>query len=102
MKVYSTKLYEKWIERLKDNKAKAIIRVRIRKIELYGHFGDCETISKNVSELRIDYGPGYRIYMTLKGPVMVILLLGEDKSTQAKDIKKAEKMAADVIVEEFV
>jgi putative addiction module killer protein len=66
--------------------------VRIRRISL-GNFGDLESVRKGVSELRIDYGPGYRIYFTKQEKIIVILLCGGDKSTQAKDIKKAQTLA---------
>jgi len=101
MNVYSTKIYEKWFFKLKDKVARAKIDTRIRRIKTNGNFGDCESVSQNVSELRIDYGPGYRIYITIKTDIVVILLVGGDKSSQRRDIKKAEKMAVSVMGEEM-
>jgi len=100
MKVYRTDLYLKWITKLKDNKGKAIIRARLRRMHLSGNFRDFEKVSKSVYELKIDYGPGYRIYLTLRETKIIILLLGGDKSSQARDIKKAERMATSTRIEE--
>jgi len=101
MIVYSTRLYDKWFDRLKDKTAKAVIDTRLRRIHLHGTFGDCDRVSKNVLEIKIDYGPGYRIYLTLRETKIIILLIGGDKSTQARDIKKAERMATSTRTEEI-
>ena len=101
MIIYKTKLYHKWIARLKDKVAKTLIKTRLRRIETEGYFGDCEPVAKNVSELKIDYGPGYRIYLTKKEAKLIVLLVGGDKSTQSRDVKKAVKMAADTTIEEL-
>jgi len=100
MEVYSTKLYDKWFEKLKDKRAKAKIDRRLHRIRHYNSWGDCETVSKNVSEIKIDYGPGYRIYFTKKEGKIIILLVGGDKSTQTRDIKKAEKTALIILIKE--
>ena len=100
MKIYNTRLYDKWFSKLRDNVAKLKIDARIWRIKLYKDFGDCEKVSKNVSELKINHGPGYRIYLTIKEEKVIILLIGGDKSSQARDIKKAEKMASYVLIEE--
>jgi putative addiction module killer protein len=92
IEIRQTDIYQKWFEHLKDKRAKARIDVRIRRISL-GNFGDVEPVGKGVSELRIDYGPGYRVYFTQHGNTLVILLCGGDKSTQAKDIQRAHKLA---------
>ncbi len=80
------------LNRLRIKRAKARIDVRIRRISL-GNFGDVGPVGKGVSELRIDYGPGYRVYFIQRGNVLVILLCGGDKSTQAKDIQQAHELA---------
>jgi len=72
---------------------KSQINARIRRIEMTGNFGDVKPTREGVSELRIDYGPGYRIYFMQRGSVWVVLLAGGDKSTQGTDIKTAIKIA---------
>lgn len=85
--------YEQWFRKLKDRQAQARIDARIRRIEITGNFGDVKPTREGVSELRIDYGPGYRIYFMQRGSVWVVLLAGGDKSTQSTDIKTAIKIA---------
>ncbi len=88
MTILKTSKFTKWIQELKDLKGKARIQARIDKLE-FGHFGDCESIGSGVFELRIHFGPGYRVYLMKKGQALVILLAGGDKGSQAKDIKQA-------------
>lgn len=83
-----------WLDGLEDLKARARIQVRIDRLAL-GNAGDSKRLTKQVSELRIDYGPGYRVYFTKKGSLLIILLCGGDKRTQDTDIKKAIRIAAD-------
>lgn len=84
--------FEKWLRKLKDIRAKAIILFRIQKVEYDGHFGDCESVGDGIRELKIDYAKGYRIYLKEKEERLIILLVGGDKSTQQKDIKKAKEI----------
>lgn len=91
--ILRTQEFDKWLISLKDEKGKARIVARIRSAEL-GNLGDVEPIGDGVSEMRVHYGPGYRVYFRKKGKVLIILLLGGDKSTQSKDIKKAKALAA--------
>jgi len=100
MELYSTKIYDKWFERLKDKIGKSIIDAKLFKIKHSGNFGDHEIVAKNITELKIHHGPGYRIYLTTKEDQVIILLIGGDKSTQARDIKKAERMAASISMKE--
>ena len=93
--VRKTAAYGVWYANLRDQNAKARIDVRIRRLEL-GNPGAVEPVGEGVSELKIDYGPGYRVYFVQKGKTVVILLCGGDKSTQAKDIKAALKLAKDL------
>jgi putative addiction module killer protein len=93
--VRKTPVYEAWYAKLRDQNAKARIDVRIRRLEL-GNPGTVEPVGEGVSELKIDYGPGYRVYFVRKGKSVVILLCGGDKSTQDKDIKAAIKLAKEV------
>lgn len=85
--------FDGWLATLRDRKAVAIISARILRVR-HGLLGDVKALGDSVSELRVDHGPGYRVYFTRKGNQLVILLCGGDKSTQAKDIKRAKEMAA--------
>ncbi|CAN7677855.1 MULTISPECIES: type II toxin-antitoxin system RelE/ParE family toxin [Duganella] len=92
MDILQTELFSSWFSRLKDRRARACIQVRIDRAE-DGNFGDHKSVGNGVSEMRIDYGPGYRVYYTLRGTTMIILLAAGDKSSQAKDIKTAQALA---------
>lgn len=84
--------FDAWLSALKDKLGRARIIHRIRSAE-HGNFGDCEPVGEGVSEMRIHFGPGYRVYYTRRGEVIYLLLLGGDKSTQKRDIKRAIEMA---------
>jgi putative addiction module killer protein len=84
--------FNEWLTGLKDRAGKVIIARRIEAAEA-GRFGDCEPVGEGVSEMRIHFGPGYRAYFTRRGSVVYLLLLGGDKSTQKRDIKRAKEMA---------
>lgn len=88
--IEKTDEFDKWLRKLKDIRAKAIILIRIQKVENFGHFGDCESVGEGIRELKIDYSKGYRIYLKEKEGKIIILLVGGDKSTQQKDIEKAK------------
>lgn len=90
--IIETPVFSRWIDALPDRRAVARIAVRIDRLAA-GHAGDAKPVGEGVSELRIDYGPGYRVYFAQRGDVMVILLCGGDKSTQAKDIARAKALA---------
>ena len=92
MEVRATTRFTNWFKSLKDRRAKARIQARIDRVEM-GHFGDVEPVGEGVSELRIFYGPGYRVYFVQKDAVVVILLSGGDKSSQKADIAKAKEIA---------
>ncbi|MCG3775606.1 MAG: hypothetical protein JW395_2448 [Nitrospira sp.] len=81
--------FSEWLVSLRDNKARAKIRVRLDRVSL-GNLGDCHGVGDGVQELRIDYGPGYRVYFGQVGSTIVLLLCGGDKNTQAKDIEQAK------------
>ncbi len=81
--------YTDWFRRLRDVVAKTAISKRLRRAET-GNFGDCKPVGEGVSELRIDVGPGYRIYFGLRGTALVVLLCGGDKSSQGRDIVTAK------------
>ena len=84
--------YQQWLDHLKDRTAKARITVRVNRLSA-GAFGDCKALCQGVWELRIDHGPGYRVYFKQFGSHVVILLAGGDKATQARDIKAALRLA---------
>ena len=93
--VKETTIFTKWMIKLKDKVAQSIINVRIRRLSL-GNKGDSEPVGDGISELRIDYGPGYRIYYKQIKNRIVILLCGGDKSTQSRDIEKAKQIASNL------
>ena len=82
--------FNDWLEALRDRKARAIIRTRINRVRL-GNLGDCKSVGEGVSELRIKFGAGYRVYFGQEGDTLIILLSGGAKSSQNKDIKLAKK-----------
>ena len=84
--------FDKWLRKLSDLKAKAKILFRIQKLENDEHFGDCKSVGDGIKELRINFAKGYRIYFKEKDGKIVILLVGGDKSSQDKDIKKAKEI----------
>ncbi len=86
--IQTTEVFDAWISGLKDRQAVRRLQVRIDRAE-DGNFGDCEPVGAGVSEMRIHYGPGYRVYFVQRGLEIVVLLAGGDKSTQAQDIKAA-------------
>ncbi|MEO7861242.1 MAG: type II toxin-antitoxin system RelE/ParE family toxin [Nitrospirales bacterium] len=82
--------FSEWLASLSENKARAKIRVRLDRVRL-GNLGDCHGVGDGVQELRIDYGPGHRVFFGQVGSTIVLLLCGGDKSTQAKDIEQAKR-----------
>ena len=84
--------FKKWLSTLKDKNAYHRIMMRLRRIEHTNNLGDYKNVGENVYELRIDYGPGYRLYFSFNGNEIIILLCGGDKSTQQKDIEKAKQI----------
>jgi len=92
VEVRQTERYAKWFASLRDRQARARIDARIRRLSL-GNPGDARPVGEGVSELRIDHGPGYRVYFIRRGDKLVILLAGGDKRTQERDIKLAIELA---------
>jgi putative addiction module killer protein len=84
-----------WLRRLRDRRVRARIASRIDRMA-GGHLGDVRAVGDGVSELRIDYGPGYRVYFVRRGPTVYVLLCGGDKSTQDRDIRTAKRLAKDL------
>ena len=95
VEVRQTDIFVAWFEDLRDREARARITVRIRRLSL-GNPGDVKPVGKGVSEMRIDYGPGYRVYFTRRGNALVILLCGGDKRTQERDIARAQELAEEL------
>ena len=86
--------FEAWFSSLRDRQAQSRINARIRRLSL-GNAGDVKPVGSSVSELRVDYGPGYRVYFMQRGHVLAVLLCGGDKRTQHADIKRAIKISKD-------
>ncbi len=97
IEVRKTRIFSKWFDGLKDRRARSRIQARIDRVGM-GHFGDIAPVGEGISELRIFYGPGYRVYFVQKGDVVVILLSGGDKSSQKSDIVKAKRIATQLEV----
>jgi len=97
--ILRTEVFDVWLSKLKDSRGKARIIERIRSAER-GNFGDCSPVGDGVSEMRIHYGPGYRVYFTRNGNVVYILLCGGTKRSQKRDISKAQEMAKMINSEE--
>jgi putative addiction module killer protein len=95
IEVRETEVFSKWLSGIQDTRAKAEIARRVRRLAL-GNPGDVKPVGEGVSELRIHYGPGYRVYYVQRGNLLVILLCGGDKGTQPKDIALALKLAKEV------
>ncbi len=87
-----TETFRKWWRSLKDERAVGIIFARLDRLA-YGHAGDAEPVGDGISELRIHHGPGYRVYFQNRGSTLIILLCGGDKNSQAKDIRRAKRLA---------
>ena len=95
LEVRETATYAEWFASLRDRMARARIDIRIRRLAL-GNPGDVKPVGEGVSELRVDCGPGYRVYFVQKANVFVVLLAGGDKSTQDRDIRQAKALARDL------
>jgi putative addiction module killer protein len=93
IEIRETDEYSSWFEGLRDLNARMRIGVRIRRVSL-GNFGDVRPVGDGVSELRIPYGPGYRVYFVRHGDAVVVLLAGGDKSSQKRDVERAKEIAS--------
>ena len=95
IQIQQTETYAKWFAGLRDRVARARIDIRIRRLSL-GTAGDTKPVGEGISEMRVDYGPGYRVYFIQRGEVLIVLLAGGDKSTQNRDIRNAKALAKDL------
>jgi putative addiction module killer protein len=93
--IRQTPQYAKWFRSLRDHNARARIDIRIRRLSL-GNAGDVKPVGEGISELRIDYAGGYRIYFLEQGSAYILLLMGGDKSSQDKDISRAKALAREI------
>ena len=93
--VFQTEEFVAWLDDLKDKRAQVRIAARLRQAES-GNLGDWQPIEGEVSELRVNYGPGYRLYFARRGRIIIVILNGGDKSTQKRDIRRALKLAAEL------
>lgn len=93
--VLRTEEFDRWLSRMRDAKGKARIVARIRSAEL-GNLGDTAPVGNSISEMRIHFGPGYRVYFKIKGKALILLLLGGSKASQKRDIRKAKELAISV------
>jgi putative addiction module killer protein len=92
IEIRQTDEYAQWFAKLRDRRARARILARIRRLSL-GNPGDAEPVGEGVSEMRIDYGPGYRVYYKQQSETLIVLLAGGDKRSQQRDIRKAKELA---------
>lgn len=92
--VLTTQTFDRWLQGLRDMQAKAKVLARIRRASM-GNLGDAEPVGEGISEMRIHYGPGYRVYFQQRGTRLVLLLAGGTKRTQQQDIHAAKRIAAD-------
>lgn len=95
IEIRKTELFAKWLDNLRDIQAKARVLVRIERLAS-GNAGDVKPVGEGVSEMRIDYGPGCRVYFTKRGSELIILLAGGDKGSQSADIKVALRLARNI------
>lgn len=94
IKVIESETFKRWLRGLRDVRARTRIVLRVRRMEA-GNMGDAKPVGEGISELRIDYGPGYRVYFMRRGTVLVVVLCGGDKHTQQQDIATAKRIAAE-------
>jgi putative addiction module killer protein len=95
IEIRQTETFAGWFDGLKDERARAKIATRIRRLSL-GNPGDVKPVGNGVSEMRIDHGPGYRLYFVRHGAQLIVLLCGGDKTSQARDIERAKAMAKEL------
>ena len=95
VEIRETEIFYRWLKALRDAQAKARIAARVRRLA-FGNPGDVKPVGGGISELRIPYGPGYRVYFVQRGSVLIVLLCGGDKKTQKRDIETAKQLAKEI------
>ena len=93
--IFKTQEFDAWLGKLRDTKGKSRILARIKSAEL-GNLGDSKSVGSGISEMRVHFGPGYRIYFKKRGTQIIVLLVGGDKSSQSRDIIKAKALAEEL------
>lgn len=93
VELIKSRSFDRWLSKLRDRRAAARVQARLDRFAVTGNPGDVKSVGGGISELRIDYGPGYRVYFMRCGPLVVVLLAGGDKSTQQRDIEQAKTIA---------
>ena len=93
--LYQTEEFQDWLDGLNDRRAQVRIAARLRLAEA-GNLGDWQPVGDGVSELRVNFGPGYRLYFTRRGKLLIVMLAGGDKASQKRDIKRAQRIAANL------
>ncbi len=96
--VRQTPEFHDWLDALTDSRAQARIAARLRQVE-FGNLGDWKVVGDKVSELRVDVGPGYRLYFTRRRNIIIVMLAGGDKSSQQRDIRRAQRIARELEIE---
>lgn len=94
-----TEEFQKWLDGLRDFRAQTRIAARLRLVEA-GNLGDWRSVGDSVSEMRVDVGPGYRLYFTRRGNVLIVMLAGGDKSSQSRDINRAKRILKELELEQ--
>ena len=94
IEVVESATFKQWVDSLQDRRAVARINARLRNVSM-GNFGDVDSVGDGISEMRIHYGPGYRLYFLREGTKVVVLLCGGDKGSQQRDIERAKRLASD-------
>lgn len=93
VELLKSRTFDRWLSRLRDGRTAARVQARLDRFAVTGNPGDVKPVGDGISELRIHYGPGYRVYFMRRGPLVVVLLAGGDKSTQQRDIEQAKTIA---------
>ena len=99
VEIRTTAIFDRWLGKLRDRTGQAIIAHRVRRLSA-GNLGDAKPVAKGVSELRIHFGPGYRVYLTQRGTQIIVLLCGGDKGSQKRDIARAVELSEQLKDEE--
>jgi putative addiction module killer protein len=95
VEIRESAVFSLWLRSLRDSQARTRIAVRVRRLA-FGNYGDVQPVGEGVSELRLHFGPGYRVYFVQRGQVLIVLLCGGEKSTQDRDIAEAKRLAKEV------